>query len=49
MDAIDERAALCYEAYGFIRLLGASDQLFIAMETIARAAAEGCPRRLGWL
>ncbi len=43
VDAIDERAALFYEAYGFIRLPGASDQLFIAMETIARAAAEGSP------
>jgi hypothetical protein len=41
VEAIDERAARFYEAYGFIRLPSAPSRLFIAMDTIARAAAEG--------
>jgi predicted GNAT family N-acyltransferase len=44
VDAIDEHAALFYQAYGFIRLTGAVNRLFIAMETIARAAAAGNPQ-----
>lgn len=38
VEAIDERATSFYEAYGFIELQGAGGRLFIAMETIARAA-----------
>jgi predicted GNAT family N-acyltransferase len=41
VDAIDEHAALFYQAYGFIRLQGAANRLFIAMETVARAVAAG--------
>jgi hypothetical protein len=41
VDAIDEHAALFYQAYGFIRLKGAANRLFIAMETVARAATVG--------
>ncbi|HVA89786.1 MAG TPA: GNAT family N-acetyltransferase [Chloroflexota bacterium] len=40
VDAIDDPAASFYEAYGFIRLPGGANQLFIAMETIAQAAAQ---------
>jgi predicted GNAT family N-acyltransferase len=39
VDAIGEHAALFYQAYGFIRLPDAANRLFIAMDTIARAAA----------
>ena len=39
-------AALFYEAYGFIRLRAAPDRLFIAMETIARAAETTLQRPL---
>ena len=38
VDAIDERATSFYQAYGFIKLPGAGGRLFIAMETIERAA-----------
>lgn len=41
VDAIDGDAARFYEAYGFVRLPGAANRPFIAMDTIARAAAEG--------
>lgn len=40
VDAIDDRAASFYEAFGFIRLPGGANQHFIAMETIAQAAAQ---------
>jgi GNAT superfamily N-acetyltransferase len=45
VDAIDERAAGFYEAYGFVRLPGTANQLFIAMQTIARAAAADSPQK----
>ena len=38
VDAIDERATVFYEAYGFIKLTDAGGRLFIAMETTERAA-----------
>ena len=38
VDAIDERATVFYEAYGFIKLPDAGGRLFIAMETTERAA-----------
>ena len=39
VDAIDERATVFYEAYGFIKLPDAGGRLFIAMETVERAAS----------
>jgi predicted GNAT family N-acyltransferase len=35
---VDANAALCYEAYGFIRFPGAATRLLIAMDTVAHAA-----------
>jgi len=40
VDAIDDHAASSYEAFGFIRLPGRANQHFVAMETIAQAAAQ---------
>ena len=44
VDAIDDHAASFYEAYGFIRLLGAASRHFIAVGTIAQAVSQAVSR-----